>query len=71
MKVKGNVEHIEKSLENICKSIENIIEAYESNYAENGWDSFAETLNNVSAQLYMMRVMIHNSGKVNDRYRCE
>lgn len=61
MKIKRESKNIETRLENICVSIENIVEIYSQNFAEYGWDNFTETLANVSAQLYMMRVMIHNA----------
>ena len=61
MKIKRESKNIETRLENICVSIEDIVEIYSKNFAEYGWDNFTETLANVSAQLYMMRVMIHNA----------
>ncbi|MEE1162626.1 MAG: hypothetical protein UHU21_02925 [Lachnospiraceae bacterium] len=61
MKIKRESKNIETRLENICVSIETIVEIYSQNFAEYGWDNFTETLANVSAQLYMMRVMIHNA----------
>lgn len=61
MKIKGDAKPIEDRLETICECIEGVVEDYERHYAEYGWDSFSETLANVSAQLYMMRMMIHNA----------
>lgn len=61
MKIKRESKNIETRLENICVSIEDIVEIYSKNFAEYGWDNFTETLANVLAQLYMMRVMIHNA----------
>lgn len=62
MKVKRNPEAIEKYLDDICKNIEGTIEDYTKYYAEYGWDKFTDTLANCSAQLYMMKTMIHNAG---------
>lgn len=63
MKIRGYAQHLEERLETICKEIESIIESYSKDNADYGWDNFTETLANVSAQLYMMRVMLHNAEK--------
>lgn len=69
MKIRGDAQIIEDRITDVCVEIEKIIEDYTDDYAEYGWDNFTETLANVSAQLYMMRVMIHNARITKDSYR--
>ena len=67
MKIKEEAQGIEEKLESICQDIECVIEAYEKYNAEYGWDNFSETLANAAAQLYMMRMMIHNAEVIRSR----
>ena len=61
MTVKKEPWELEKQLEGTMEQIELMITLYLDEYADYGWDSFTETLTNVSAQLYMMKVMIANA----------
>lgn len=69
MKIRGDAQIIEDRITDVCVEIEKIIEDYKDDYAEYGWDNFTETLANVSSQLYMMRVIIHNARITKDSYR--
>ena len=61
MIVKKEPYELEGELRNITERLEAMITEYLDEYADYGWDSFTETLANVSAQLYMMKVMIANA----------
>ena len=61
MIVKKEPYELERELQSITECLETIITEYLNEYADYGWDSFTETLANVSAQLYMMKVMIANA----------
>lgn len=61
MQVKKEQTELVETLEFIQRKIEGTIAEYLEDYADYGWDSFAETLNNTSAQLHMMEVMLRNA----------
>ena len=61
-------EMIEK-LNKVCTSLESVIAYYENDFADYGWDSFTETLANVSAQVYTMRIMLQNAQVKESYYR--
>ena len=59
---------IEK-LNDACVKIESVIAQYENELADCGWDSFTDTLANVSAQVYMMQIMLKNAQVKESYYR--
>ena len=61
MEVRKEQTELVDTLEFIQRKIEGTITEYLDSYADYGWDSFAETLNNTSAQLHMMEVMLRNA----------
>lgn len=52
---------IGEKLESISTEINEVTRAYIENHASYGWDDFAETLANVSAQLYMAKIKCDNA----------
>ena len=52
-----------------CVKIESVIAQYENELADCGWDSFTDTLANVSAQVYMMQIMLKNAQVKESYYR--
>ena len=54
MEVRKEQTELVDTLEFIQRKIEGAITEYLDSYADYGWDSFTETLNNASAQLYMI-----------------
>ena len=56
MFVKKEMSEISKALESAQKTINEIITDYMTDYADYGWDNFSETLANMSAQIYLLRI---------------
>lgn len=61
MTVNKEMSDIDARLKKVSEELESIINDYEDNYADYHWDSFTETLANVSAQIYMQRIMCRNA----------
>ena len=61
MIVKNEMSGIDSTLGEIQESIEDVVKDYIDNYADYGWDNFSETLANVSAQIYMLRIQCRNA----------
>lgn len=56
MFVKKEMSEISKRLGAVQKTIEEILVDYDTEYADYGWDNFSETLANISAQIYLLRI---------------
>lgn len=56
MFVKKEMSEISKALESAQKTINEIITDYMTDYTDYGWDNFSETLANMSAQIYLLRI---------------
>lgn len=67
MEIKKYGEDIQERICHVCSELEDILSDYSSDYATYGWDNFSETIANVSAQLYMMKMMIQNATIKNDK----
>ena len=61
MTVKREPSDLYYDLETIRSKLNNIISNYLEDYADYGWDSFAEDISNVSAQLYKDEIMLRNA----------
>ena len=61
MTVKQDAQRIISLLQQAEGFLDTIITEYLENYADYGWDSFAEDLANVSAQLYKDEIMLRNA----------
>ena len=61
MEVKLETTEIDGRLEKIQLELEEIIKDYKDNYSSYGWDNFSETLANVTAQIYMQRIVCRNA----------
>ena len=68
MEVKLETTEIDGRLEKIQLELEEIIKDYQDNYTEYGWDNFSETLANVTAQIYMQRIVCRNATVKKSRY---
>ena len=66
MTVKKEPKKLVEQLQSVTGYIESTITLYLDEYADYGWDSFTETLANVSAQLYMMKIMLENANMKQD-----
>lgn len=67
MVVKKDISAITDKLDQLTTDMECIIADYISEYAEYGWDNFPETLSNVAAQIYRLKIMCENAEVKNDR----
>ena len=61
MIVKKDMSDITDKLDRLTTDIECIISDYLDEYADYGWDNFTETLSNVAAQIYMLKIMSENA----------
>ena len=62
MEAKKNASELDERLAKVQEEIESIITEYRSEYAtQDYWDNFQETLANVSAQIYMQRIVLQNA----------
>lgn len=69
MTIKKDPFVIDAKLLRASKEIEEVIADYLQDYADYGWDSFTETLANLTAQIYMQRVILDNAVVKKDSYR--
>ena len=68
MEVKHEMTEIDGRLGKVQLELEEIIKDYQDNYAEYGWDNFSEPLANVTAQIYMQRIVCRNATVKKDMY---
>ena len=62
MEVKRETSELCGRLAKVSEEVEAIIKEYRSDYAtQDYWDNFQETLANVSAQIYMQRIVLQNA----------
>lgn len=69
MTIKKEAADLLCDMQEVRQKLEHIVEVYLEEYADYGWDSFSETIANVTAQVFMEEMILKNAEVKKDVYR--